>query len=75
MDRLRQRNLLVQLKTSQADSRRPKFLIELASAPKVILDLANEFTQTRNATKKDVSLFATATILMINLMGTIEGRI
>lgn len=42
---------------------------------KATLDLANELTHKRTATKKDASLCATATISMINLIGTIEGRI
>lgn len=39
------------------------------------LDLANELTHKRTATKKDASLCATATISIINLIGAIEGRI
>jgi hypothetical protein len=39
------------------------------------LDLANELTHKRTATKRDASLCATATISLINLIGTIEGRI
>lgn len=42
---------------------------------KVTLDLANELTHKRTATKKDASLCAIATISIINLIGTIEGRI
>ena len=42
---------------------------------KATLDLANELTHKRTATKMDASLCATATISMINLIGTIEGRI
>lgn len=42
---------------------------------KATLDLANELTHKRTATKKDASLCATATISIINLIGTIEGRI
>lgn len=39
------------------------------------LDLANELTHKRTAIKKEASLCATATISLINLIGTIEGRI
>lgn len=42
---------------------------------KATLDLANELTHKRTATKKDASLCATATISIINLIGAIEGRI
>jgi hypothetical protein len=42
---------------------------------KATLDLANELTHKRTATKRDASLCATATISIINLIGTIEGRI
>ena len=42
---------------------------------KATLDLANELTHKRTATKKEASLCATATISIINLIGTIEGRI
>jgi hypothetical protein len=42
---------------------------------KATLDLANELTHKRTASKKDASLCATATISIINLFGTIEGRI
>jgi hypothetical protein len=42
---------------------------------KATLDLANELTHKRTATKKDASLCAIATISIINLIGTIEGRI
>lgn len=42
---------------------------------KATLDLANELTHKRTATKKDASLCATATISIINLIGSIEGRI
>lgn len=42
---------------------------------KATLDLANELTHKRTASKKDASLCATATISIINLIGTIEGRI
>lgn len=42
---------------------------------KATLDLANELTHKRTASKTDASLCATATISMINLIGTIEGRI
>ena len=42
---------------------------------KVTLDLANELTHKRTATKKDVSICATATISLLNIIGTIEGRI
>jgi hypothetical protein len=42
---------------------------------KATLDLANELTHKRTATKKDASLCASATISIINLIGTIEGRI
>ena len=57
--------------------------VELSGSPnetlrryaKATLDLANELTHKRTATKKDASLCATATISIINLIGTIEGRI
>lgn len=39
------------------------------------LDLANELTHKRTATKNDASLCASATVSLINLIGTIEGRI
>ena len=39
------------------------------------LDLANELTHKRTATKKDASLCSIATLSLINLIGTIEGRI
>ena len=42
---------------------------------KATLDLANELTHKRTASKKEASLCATATISLINLIGTIEGRI
>ncbi|HTI60388.1 hypothetical protein [Mucilaginibacter sp.] len=42
---------------------------------KATLDLANELTHKRTASKKDASLCASATISIINLIGTIEGRI
>ncbi|MEI6847807.1 MAG: hypothetical protein WCK32_07205 [Chlorobiaceae bacterium] len=42
---------------------------------KATLDLANELTHKRTATKKDASLCATATISIINLIGALEGRI
>jgi len=42
---------------------------------KATLDLANELTHKRTASKKDASLCAIATISIINLIGTIEGRI
>ncbi len=42
---------------------------------KATLDLANELTHKRTASKKEASLCATATISIINLIGTIEGRI
>jgi len=42
---------------------------------KATLDLANELTHKRTANKRDASLCATATISIINLIGTLEGRI
>lgn len=39
------------------------------------LDLANELTHKRTATKKDASLSSIATLSLINFIGTIEGRI
>ena len=42
---------------------------------KATLDLANELTHKRTANKKEASLCATATISLINLIGTLEGRI
>jgi len=39
------------------------------------LDLANELTHKRTASNRDAALCATATISIINLVGTIEGRI
>lgn len=41
---------------------------------KATLDLANELTHKRTATKKDASLCAAATIALINIIGIIEGR-
>ena len=42
---------------------------------KTTLDLANELTHKRTATKKDASLCSVATLALINFIGTIEGRI
>ncbi len=42
---------------------------------KATLDLANELTHKRTANKRDALLCATATISIINLIGTLEGRI
>lgn len=42
---------------------------------KATLDLANELTHKRTATKKDSALCSTATLSLINFIGTIEGRI
>lgn len=39
------------------------------------LDLANELTHKRTATKKDASLCSIATLSLISFIGTIEGRI
>lgn len=39
------------------------------------LDLTNELTHKRTATKKDASLCSIATLSLINFIGTIEGRI
>ena len=39
------------------------------------LDLANELTHKRTASKKDASLCSIATLSLINFIGTIEGRI
>jgi len=41
---------------------------------KVTLDLTNELTHKRTASKQDASLCAAATISLINLIGIIEGR-
>jgi len=38
------------------------------------LDLANELTHKRTATKKDANLCATATLSLINLFGILEGK-
>jgi len=42
---------------------------------KTTLDLANELTHKRTATKRDSSLCSVATLSLINFIGTIEGRI
>ena len=42
---------------------------------KITVDLANEVTHKRSASKKEAAICATATISLINLIGTIEGRI
>jgi len=42
---------------------------------KATLDLANELTHKRTATNKDAALCSTATLSLINFIGTIEGRI
>jgi hypothetical protein len=42
---------------------------------KSTLDLANELTHKRTATKREASLCGIATVSIINLIGTIEGRI
>jgi hypothetical protein len=39
------------------------------------LDLANELTHKRTANQKDASICSTAMISLINLIGTLEGRI
>lgn len=48
---------------------------KLRKYAKSTLDLANELTHKRTATKKDSSLCSVATISLINFIGTIEGRI
>ncbi|MCK5138076.1 MAG: hypothetical protein KAR19_19990 [Bacteroidales bacterium] len=48
---------------------------KLRKYAKATLDLANELTHKRTATKKDSSLCSVATISLINFIGTIEGRI
>ena len=47
----------------------------LRKSAKATLDLANELTHKRTATKKDSALCSTATLSLINFIGTIEGRI
>jgi len=42
---------------------------------KSTLDLANELIHKRTASKKDSALCSTATLSLINFIGTIEGRI
>ncbi len=42
---------------------------------KTTLDLANELTHKRTATKRDSSLTTVATLSLVNFIGTIEGRI
>ena len=42
---------------------------------KATLDLANELTHKRTATKREAALCSTATLSLINFIGTIEGRI
>lgn len=48
---------------------------KLSKYVKTTLDLANELTHKRTATKKDSSLCSVATLALINFMETIEGRI
>ena len=48
---------------------------KLRKFAKSTLDLANELTHKRTATKKDASLCSVATLALINFIGTIEGRI
>jgi hypothetical protein len=48
---------------------------KLRKYAKSTLDLANELTHKRTATKKDSSLCSVATLALINFIGTIEGRI
>ena len=48
---------------------------KLRSYARATLDLANELTHKRTATKKDAALCSTATLSLINFIGTIEGRI
>lgn len=48
---------------------------KLRKYAKTTLDLANELTHKRTATKKDSSLCSVATLALINFIGTIEGRI
>jgi hypothetical protein len=48
---------------------------KLRKYAKSTLDLANELTHKRTATKKDSSLCSIATLSLINFIGTIEGRI
>lgn len=47
----------------------------LRSYARATLDLANVLTHKRTATKKDAALCSTATLSLINFIGTIEGRI
>ncbi len=48
---------------------------KLRKYAKATLDLANELIHKRTATKKDAALCSTATLSLINFIGTIEGRI
>ncbi|HBR11613.1 hypothetical protein SAMN05660493_03250 [Epilithonimonas bovis DSM 19482] len=48
---------------------------KLRKYAKSTLDLANELTHKRTATKRDSSLCSVATISLVNFIGTIEGRI
>ena len=48
---------------------------KLRKYAKTTLDLANELTHKRTATKRDSSLCSVATLALINFIGTIEGRI
>lgn len=78
--------ILDNVKVSKTDAKRmleAYIAIELAGSSNKILrsyaratlDLANVLTHKRTATKKDAALCSTATLSLINFIGTIEGRI
>jgi hypothetical protein len=73
-------------KVSKTDAKRmleAYITIELAGSSneklrkyvKTTLDLTNELTHKRTATKRDATLCSVATLALINFIGTIEGRI
>ncbi len=78
--------ILDNVKVSKTDAKRmleAYIAVELAGSSNKILrsyaratlDLANVLTHKRTATKKDAALCSTATLSLINFIGTIEGRI
>lgn len=78
--------ILDEVKVSKTDAKRmleAYITVELSGSSnetlrkyaKATLDLANELTHKRTATKKDAALCSTATLSLINFIGTIEGRI
>lgn len=78
--------ILDDVKVSKTDAKRmleAYIAVELAGSSNKILrsyaratlDLANVLTHKRTATKKDAALCSTATLSLINFIGTIEGRI